>query len=465
MNFFLMLKLIISQIPGGGSMPDKTSSMRDDAMKIFRAAITAVDPHNAVKSFLTLNNNILSAGDKKYDLNDYVRIVVVGAGKASAPMAKAVEAILGERISKGTVVIKYGHGMQLDKIELIEAGHPVPDENGIAGAQKIAGLLQDCNENDLVISLISGGGSALLPMPAQGISLAEKKKVTDELLKCGADIHEINTVRKHLSSSKGGGLARIAYPATVINLMLSDVIGDDMDVIASGPFVPDRSSFNDAMEIINKYGLRDRLPVSVIDMLKAGSEGSIPETPKECDPIFDKITNIIVGSNLMACMAAKKEASSMGYHTMLLSSAIDGDTTDVAQAHITIARQILLSGKPAGLPACIISGGETTVKIKGGGKGGRNQEFALVSAKEIAGMDKKIVVLSGGTDGSDGPTDAAGGIVDTGTASRGKAKGLNIDNYLASNDSYNFLKETGDLLVTGPTRTNVMDVRILLIDN
>jgi hydroxypyruvate reductase len=446
-------------------MPDNISSMRDDALKIFTAAVAAVDPENAVKSFLTLSNNILSAGDKKYNLNEYHRVVVVGAGKASAPMAKAVESILGDRINKGTVVIKYGYGMPLDKIEIIEAGHPMPDENGMAGTQKIAGLLQDCNENDLVISLISGGGSALLPMPARGISLEDKTKVTDELLKCGVDIHEINTVRKHLSSSKGGGLARIAFPATVINLMLSDVIGDDMDVIASGPFVPDRSSFRDAMGIINKYELWDRLPVSVIERIKVGSEGSIRENPKEGDPIFEKITNIIIGSNLMACTEAKKEASSLGYHTMLLSSSIDGDTTEVAQAHITIARHILLSGNPAGLPACIISGGETTVKIKGNGKGGRNQEFALISANEIAGMDKNIVVLSGGTDGSDGPTDAAGGIVDTKTVARGKEKGLDIDTYLADNDSYNFLKQTGDLLVTGPTRTNVMDVRILLIRN
>ncbi len=446
-------------------MPDKTSNMRDDAIKILKAAIAAVDPENAVKSFLSFSNNTLSAGDEKYNLNEYHRVVVVGAGKASAPMAKAVESILGDRINKGTVVIKYGYGMLLDRIELIEAGHPVPDENGLAGTQKIADLLDACTENDLIISLISGGGSSLLPMPAQRISLAEKRKVTDEMLKCGADIHEINTVRKHLSSSKGGGLARIAYPATVINLMLSDVIGDDMDVIASGPFVPDSSSFNDALGIINKYELWDRLPVSVIERLKAGSEGRIPETPKEGDPIFEKITNIIIGSNLMACNAAKKEAESTGYHTIILSSAIEGDTTEVAQAHITIARQIILSGNSASLPACIISGGETTVKIKGSGKGGRNQEFALVSAKEIAGMDKNIIVLSGGTDGSDGPTDAAGGIVDTKTAARGKAKGLDIDTYLADNDSYNFLKQTGDLLVTGPTRTNVMDVRILLISN
>lgn len=460
-----MVTFTLSQILGGGSMPDNTSSMRDDALKIFKAAVAAVDPGNAVKSFLSFSNNTLNAGGIKYDLNKYGRVVIVGAGKASAPMAKAVESILGERINEGIVVVKYGYGIPLDKIELIEAGHPVPDENGMAGTQKIAGVLEACTENDFVISLISGGGSALLPMPAQGISLADKKKVTDELLKCGADIHEVNTIRKHLSSSKGGGLAKIAYPATVINLMLSDVIGDDMDVIASGPFVPDKSSFKDSMRIINKYAIQDKLPGSIMERLKAGSEGNIQETPKVEDPIFERIKNIIIGSNLLACTAAKKKASSMGYHTIFLSSAIDGDTTEIAQAHITIARQILLSGNPASLPACIISGGETTVKIKGGGKGGRNQEFALVSAKEIAGMDKNIVVLSGGTDGSDGPTDAAGGIVDTRTVARGKAKGLDIDAYLASNDSYNFLKQTGDLLVTGPTRTNVMDVKILLIDN
>jgi hydroxypyruvate reductase len=380
-------------------------------------------------------------------------------------MATAVETILGNRINKGIIVVKYGHGLPLYRIDLIEAGHPVPDENGFAGAQKIAGLLAACTENDLVISLISGGGSALLPLPAQGISLADKKKVTDELLKCGADIHELNKVRKHLSISKGGGLAKTAYPATVINLMLSDVIGDDMDVIASGPFVPDSSTYIDAMNIIDKYGIRHEIPATVISRLSEGAQGSIPETPKSGDLIFERVMNIIIGSNILACKAAQEEASSASYNSVILSSMIEGDTTEISKAHIAIAREILLSGNPTKPPACIISGGETTVIVKGGGMGGRNQEFALVAAKEIVGMDKNIVVLCGGTDGTDGPTDAAGGIVDTKTVSRGKEKGLDVEAYLDANDSYNYLKQTSDLLVTGPTRTNVMDVRILLVDN
>ena len=462
---FLMITFLFKENLGGSRMQEKTTGMREDAFKIFKAAVAAVDPENAVKSFLLHNDDTLKAGGKIYDLSKFSRIVVVGAGKATAPMAKAVEELLGDKIYSGIVVVKYGHGLPLNRIDLIEAGHPVPDKNGLAGAKKIAGLLAVCSENDLVISLISGGGSALLPLPAPGISLADKKRATKELLKCGADIHELNTVRKHLSISKGGGLAKTAYPATVINLMLSDVIGDDMDVIASGPFVPDRSSFKDAVGIINKYEIRDMLPDSIIERLKAGSEGSLQETPKYGDPIFERVTNIIIGSNILACTAAQKEASSIGYHSIILSSMIQGDTTVIAKAHITIAREILISGNPANLPACIISGGETTVVVKGDGMGGRNQEFALVAAKEIDGTDKNIVVLSGGTDGTDGPTDAAGGIVDAKTVTRGKEMGLNIDNYLASNDSYNFLKQTGDLLITGPTRTNVMDVRILLINN
>jgi hydroxypyruvate reductase len=464
-NILLMITFFISQIPGGGMMTDKIADMREDALKIFSSAIAAVDPENAVNSFLLRNGDILKAGGKTYDLSMISRIFVVGAGKASAPMAKAVETILGDRINKGIIVVKYGYGLSLNRIDLIEAGHPVPDENGLAGARKIAGLLVSCTENDLVISLISGGGSALLPLPAQGISLADKKKVTDGLLKCGADIHELNTVRKHLSISKGGGLAKTAYPATVINLMLSDVIGDDMDVIASGPFVPDSSTYIDTINIIDKYGIRHEMPATVISRLSEGAEGSIPETPKSGDPIFERVTNTIIGSNILACKAAREEASSAGYNSVILSSMSEGDTTEIARAHIAIARETLLLDNPAKPPACIISGGETTIIVKGSGMGGRNQEFALVAAKEISGMDKNIVVLSGGTDGTDGPTDAAGGVVDTGTAARGNEKGLNIDTYLDSNDSYNYLKQTGDLLITGPTRTNVMDVRILLVDN
>ncbi len=446
-------------------MADKIAGMRKDAVKIFRSAIAAVDPENAVGSFLSRNGDNLNAGGKTYDLNMFSRIFVVGAGKASAPMAKAVETILGDRINKGIIVVKYGHGLPLNRIDLIEAGHPVPDDNGLAGAKRIAGLLAACTEKDLVISLISGGGSALLPLPARGISLEDKKRATDGLLKCGADIHELNTVRKHLSVSKGGGLAKTAYPATVINLMLSDVIGDDMDVIASGPFVPDSSTYTDSINIIDKYGMRHKMPATVMSRLSEGAGGSIPETPKSGDPIFERVMNKTIGSNILACRAAREEASSAGYNSVIVSSMSEGDTTEVAKAHVATARDILLSGNPAKPPACIISGGETTVIVKGSGTGGRNQEFALAAAKEICGMDKNIVVLSGGTDGTDGPTDAAGGIVDTETVARGKEKGLNIDMYLDSNDSYNYLKQTGDLLITGPTRTNVMDVRILLVDN
>jgi hydroxypyruvate reductase len=445
------------------TMTEKTAQMRKDALDILGAAIKSVDPETAVNKHLKISGSLLEAAGKVYDLNSFERIIIVGAGKATAPMAKAVEDILADYRTSGAIVVKYGHGLPLKTVEIIEAGHPQPDESGHEGAKKIAAILNKATQNDLVISLISGGGSALLPMPAEGISLAEKKEGTGILLKCGASIHELNTIRKHLSAIKGGGFAKIAYPATIINLMLSDVIGDDMDVLASGPFVPDHSTFADALEIVKKYGIEAELPESVMTRLKQGASGIIEETPKPADKIFDRVSNIIIASNIMACRAADKRAELLGYNTIILSSMMEGDTTELACAHIAIAKETILSGNPVKRPACIISGGETTVKVKGSGMGGRNQEFALVAAREISGLENDVVILSAGTDGTDGPTDAAGGMADTLTVERGEKAGLDLKCYLETNDSYNYLKQTSDLIITGPTRTNVMDVRIMLI--
>ncbi len=437
--------------------------LRRHALEIMDAAISAVAPESAVKRNLRLKKNILCAGEHELDITRFRRIVVVGAGKASAAMARAVEHELGDRISDGLVVVKYGHSVDLKKVRIKEAGHPVPDIEGLKGAEEVLSMLDGCGEGDLVISLISGGGSALLPMPANGISLEEKQKVSRILLACGADIHEMNAVRKHLSKTKGGLLARAAYPATVVNLMLSDVVGDDIDVIASGPFVPDRSTFADALKVIERYNIEQDMPEVVIKHLEMGTDGAIEETPGLGDPVFDRVVNMVIASNITACRAALEKAKDMGYNTLVLSSMIEGNTVDVAGVHVAIAREIIRSSMPVEAPACIISGGETTVVVRGDGLGGRNQEFALYSAGLISGLEDDVVIASLGTDGTDGPTDAAGGIVDPLTESRGRKKGLDLNHYLDTNDSYHYLSTTGDLVKTGPTLTNVMDIHLVLV--
>jgi hydroxypyruvate reductase len=377
-------------------------------------------------------------------------------------MAANLEKILGSRITAGWINVKYGHGRKLRRIHVQEAGHPLPDENGLKGAQEIVRLLSNLTERDLVIFLISGGGSALLPSPLPEITLEEKQKVTDLLLSCGATIQEINVLRKHLSILKGGGLARIVYPATLISLILSDVIGDPLDAIASGPTVPDPTCFEDCARILDCYALWEKIPPPVARHIREGLEGKREETLKEGNPAFEKVYNLIVGNNLLAMKAAQEKARALGFRTVMLSSLVEGETREVGKVHAAVAKEVLLSGNPIPPPACILSGGETTVTLKGKGKGGRNQEFALALALEIAGW-KEIVALSAGTDGTDGPTDAAGAFADGETLRRAKALELDPRAHLRENDSYPFFEKLGDLLITGPTGTNVMDLRILLI--
>lgn len=446
---------------------DLLSKMRSQAQELFRASLRRVDPYEGVRRFVRLEGkNLLldqeGESETVLDLQAVARIFVVGGGKATAPMARAVEDILGERIRKGIINVKYGFAEELLRTELIEAGHPLPDQKGVEGARKIVDLLQSAGEGDLIFSLISGGGSALLPLPAGTITLAEKQALTKKLLECGAGIEEINAIRKHISLSKGGQLARAAFPATTVNLMLSDVVGDKMDVIASGPFVPDQSTFKEAWAIIEKYELTD-IPESIRVHLQKGLEGKIPETPKAGDVVFSRVRNRIVGSNLLALEAAKEEAERMGYRTLILSSMVEGETKEVARVHTAIAREILASGQPIRAPACVISGGETTVTIRGNGLGGRNQEFCLAAALDLMDLSPRVVVLSGGTDGNDGPTAAAGAIVDKQTVQRGIQAGMKAAEYLRNNDSYRFFEKTGELLITGPTKTNVMDVRLVLV--
>ena len=442
--------------------------MNHIAKTIFLKAIQAVDPSKRLKEGVRIEKDRLLIRvdenlEKVFNVDTFKRIFLIGTGKASTSMAQAIEEIFGDRITKGMITTKYGHLLPLKKTEIIEAGHPIPDQKGFEGTKKIQSLLKESGPEDLVIFLLSGGGSALLPLPVDGITLEEKQKVTQLLLDCGADIKEINTIRKHISQMKGGWLAKWAYPSTVIGFILSDVVGDQLDVIGSGPAVPDTSTFEEAWEILKKYDLIEKSAPSIRRHLWLGKEGKIEETPKPGDVAFEKVHHILIGSNILALRAAGEEASSYGLNTLILSSSIIGETREVARFHSAIAKEIISSGNPMARPACIISGGETTVTIKGHGLGGRNQEFALAVALEISGI-KKVVLLSGGTDGTDGPTDASGAITDHTTISRARSMGLDGKAYLENNNAYPFFKTLGDLVITGPTHTNVMDVRILLVD-
>jgi len=421
--------------------------LRRHALTIFRAALAAADPGAAVTRHL-----------KGLDLSRFRNIYVVGAGKAGSSMALAAERVLGRRINAGLVNVKDGHVVKTRRIELNECGHPVPDQRGVSGALRIAQIAAQAQKNDLVLCLISGGASALLPLPAAPITLEEKQETTRLLLASGADIHEFNAVRKHISAIKGGQLARLAAPATVEALLLSDVIGDDPGVIGSGPAAPDASTFGEALAILEEHGIRERVPASVRERLEQGARGEIAETPKPGNAVFRRARNHVIGSNRLALDAAARCARRMGYRTLVLSSEVQGETREIARMHAAIAREIANASRPLKPPACIITGGETTVTLRGDGLGGRNQEFALAAAIGIAGL-RNALVFSAGTDGTDGPTDAAGAMVDGDTLRRNPG----ARRFLDRNDSYHYFQPLGDLVVTGPTNTNVMDVRIVLV--
>jgi hydroxypyruvate reductase len=436
--------------------------MRQQALEIFQAGLRAVDPIEAINRHVRLSDDTLRIDDRRFDLKNIERVLIVGAGKAVAPMAKALEDLLGERIADGVIVVKEGHGLPLKRVKICEGGHPVPDEGGVRGTEEVLSLATAAGANDLVICLISGGGSALLIAPPEGVSLKDKQEATKLLLACGANIHELNTVRKHLSRSKGGRLARASYPAAVISLILSDVVGDDLDVIGSGPTVPDSSTFQETQQILKGYQIWDDLAVSIRNHIERGVSGKIEDTPKSDDTVFQHCSAVLVGTNLQAMLAAGKEADRLGYQPVILSTKLEGEAREVAKVQAAIAKEVDSSGNPISPPACLLFGGETTVTLQGDGKGGRNQEYALASALALEGHDR-IVVLSGGTDGTDGPTDAAGAIADGTTVTRARQKGLDPKDFLRRNDSYNFFKQLDDLIITGPTRTNVMDIYMFLI--
>jgi glycerate 2-kinase len=457
--------LIEMVLQGNQFMSQETvlARLRADARTIVDACIKAADPEAAVKRFVSREGDDLRVGqDLHIRLSDWDRILLVGAGKASASMAMALEDLLGDLIVDGLISVKYAHSLPLKRVRVLEAGHPLPDLAGEQAALRIVRLLSAAREKDLVISCISGGGSALLPAPADGVTLEDKRALTEMLSAVGADINELNTVRKHVSLTKGGNLMRIAYPAFVVNLLLSDVVGDDPQTIASGPFVPDRSTFAQAMEILDRYGLSKDLPSGIERRIREGISGLVPETPKPGDMIFDRVKNIVIGSNGLSLHAGKTKAEELGYATLILSSSIVGDTTEAAMFHAAVAREVRATGNPVPARACLLSGGETTVRIRGNGLGGRNQEFALALVRDASHIPG-CLFLSVGTDGTDGPTDAAGAVVDSLTFDRGMQKGLDPASFLRNNDSHTFFRELDDLIVTGPTRTNVMDVRLVLI--
>jgi hydroxypyruvate reductase len=441
--------------------------LRAHARQIFAAGLSSADPLEAVKRQVTLDGKRLRVGGTEYNLADIRHVYVVGCGKAAAPMALALEEIFGERIADGAIVVKYGHGAPLTTIQIVEAGHPIPDENGVTGARRIMEIVANAGVADLIIFVVSGGGSALLPMPAVGLTLADKQTTTQLLLACGATIGEVNAVRKHLSQLKGGRLAALAQPSRVISLILSDVVGDALEAIASGPTVADTTTFADCLEIIQQYGLASLIAPAVLNLLERGARREFAETPKPSNPIFQNVQNHIVGSNRLALAAAKQKAEALGYDTQIISSTIQGESRMVAQSHTGLAKSMLKQNRGVHRPICLLSGGETTVSVRGDGLGGRNQEFALAAAlalNDTMSGRNDVVILGAGTDGTDGPTDAAGGIVDATTIRRGKSKGLDAEKFLARNDSYHFLKATGDLLITGPTLTNVMDLQIMLVN-
>jgi hydroxypyruvate reductase len=427
---------------------------REAALAIWRSALDAAAVEPLVRSSLRLNGDTLSCGPLSVDLGDIRRLTVLGCGKAGAAMARAVEAVLGDRIAEGFVVVKDGYLLPTRIVKLSEAGHPLPDRRGEAAAQRLLALAQAAGPRDVMVFLISGGGSALMPAPAPPITLEEKQEVTRLLLGAGATIGELNAVRKHLSLLKGGQLARTAAPARILTLLLSDVIGDPLDVIASGPTAPDPTTFADALDVLTRRGVLDRIASSVIHRLRAGARGAIPETPKPGDPLFASVTHVVVGNNRLVVDAAARAAERLGYAPRIATVALEGEAREMALMLVARARSL----RP---PACLIAGGETTVTVRGRGLGGRCQEFALASALALR-TDDSLTVLAAGTDGTDGPTDAAGAVVDAETIERGRVIGLDPNRALADNDAHTFLRATGDLIVTGPTNTNLLDVYIAL---
>ena len=460
-------KLIMAEIKNADELLQNTDSSLDRrarqlAIDALNAALKAVDPKVTIKSKVRVKGDTLGIGKLTLNLGKFRNIYVVGGGKACGPMAEALVERIGDRVKEGAINVPCSSASyKTGKVRVQNASHPIPDQLGVEGATRILDLVGKAEEKDLVFCLISGGGSSLMPKPRNGISLEDKQKVTDALLKSGATINEFNTVRKHISGLKGGWLAKEAYPATVVNLILSDVVEDPLDFIASGPTVPDTTTFHDAVEVLKRHGLWSKVPESVRKVLTDGEKGVIPETPKPGDKVFKKVHNIVIGNNFTASHAAYAALRRTRINSLLLTSTLEGQARDVGTMLASMAKEIVATGNPVPRPAGIVAGGETTVTVVGKGNGGRNQEVALGAASKIGRMDG-VVIASVGTDGVDGPTDAAGAIVDGKTLQRASDLRLSPRESLANNDSYTFFSKLGDLILTGPTGTNVCDVAVVV---
>jgi glycerate 2-kinase len=446
----------------------RRSPCGESIVRVLCAALDAVDPAAAVARSLRREGDLLHVEGRSYDLSRFQHVYLVGAGKAGAPMARAAGQALGDRLTRGLVIVKEGYldlegGPQNPRVEIVEAGHPLPDERGVQACRRIADLVRSCQPDDLLVCLISGGGSALLTSPVEGVSLADMKSLTADLLRDGAAIGEMNILRKHLETMKGGGLARLAPQTPKLVLVLSDVIGDRLEVIASGPCYPDSSTFKDAWEVLKRFGLQESAPPAILEALQRGLGDASRETPKPGDPLFQRVQHVLVGSNLLAAHAAQNQAGKEGFQSVLLTTTLQGEARQAAAYLTALARQVDEQGYPACRPACLIAGGETTVTLTGSGLGGRNQEMALAAVPGLAGL-ADLVLVTLATDGGDGPTDAAGAVVTGETLERSRLLGLDARRSLDHNDSYHFFEPLDDLLRPGPTCTNVNDLAFVFAD-
>lgn len=432
------------------------------AEQIFIAGVTAVMPDKIIDSNVFVKDEILFISDLQIELERLENIYVIGAGKANAKMGEAIEKILGDRIAGGQIVVKYGHSCDLKFIKVSEAGHPLPDYNGYAATKKIIEIANSAHENDLLICLISGGGSALLADFPADSSIEELIMLNQLLINSGANIKEMNTVRKHLSKVKGGQLAKVAAPSMLISLVLSDVTGNPLEMIASGPTVPDTTTFSDALTILEKYNLTKSTPATILNHLEKGRQGMHAETPKPGDPAFYNTRNIIVGSNKIALEACKQKAMELGLNSFIITSELEGNTIDIAACLVQNAVDFQ-KDENIKKPCCLLFGGETTIKVKGSGTGGRNQHLALYAALML--KDKTgITLLAAGTDGNDGPTNVAGAVIDSQTFIEAASQGLDIKKYLDNFDSFHFFEKAGGHVITGPTMTNVMDLIVIIVE-
>jgi hydroxypyruvate reductase len=433
------------------------------AERLRQAALRAVDPERAVRRFFDAEGRLVVAG-RSYEAGRFPRVWLVAVGKAALAMAAPIAEYFASRLAGGLVVTKDGHVDRAlaGSVRVLEAGHPVPDERSLAAGRELQALLGAVGSDDLVVLLLSGGGSALLTLPADDITLDALRATTDALLRTGATIHELNSVRKHLDRLKGGGVLGLVPGATVVTLALSDVVGDDPSVIASGPSVPDPSTFAQALDVVERYGLRDRLPASVVTRLERGARGAVPETPKPGDAAFERSVYAVVAGNRQAAEAAVNMARELGFEAWLCTTELSGEAREVGRSVAGLARQVRSQKRPGVRPSCLVLGGETTVTVRGSGRGGRNQELALAAALALEDVSD-VLVSAFGTDGTDGPTDAAGAVATGDTVARARSRGLDPAKYLAENDAYHCFAALADLIVTGPTGTNVSDLVIVLV--